>query len=389
MGSAAIALLGGLTPREFLKRHWQKQPLLIRGAFPGFTSPISPEELAGLACEAGVESRLVTQTRKAPGWRLRHGPFKHKDFTSLPRTRWTLLVQDVDKYLPSVAALLDPFRFIPSWRIDDLMISYATDGGSVGPHVDAYDVFLLQAEGMRRWDISTQPQEDADVAGLELKQVKSFHAEESWLLMPGDMLYLPPGVAHHGVAFGECLTFSIGFRAPSESEMLADFGGQVMQDARHDVHYADPDLLPVTHAGELTSEARARARQMLRKQLRPTDEILDIWFGRLMTEPKPWLRPVPPARRCTPTTLKSRLKAGRSLRWHPATRVAWFGSRHASHLFVDGMHHALPTRLAAFARLLGDSRVMEASALRHHISNPAAASLLLDLIDAGQCTWSR
>ncbi|MFI4922075.1 MAG: winged helix domain-containing protein, partial [Gammaproteobacteria bacterium] len=147
--------------------------------------------------------------------------------------------------------------------------------------------------------------------------------------------------------------------------------------------------LPVTHAGELTSEARARARQMLRKQLRPTDEILDIWFGRLMTEPKPWLRPVPPARRCTPTTLKSRLKAGRSLRWHPATRVAWFGSRHASHLFVDGMHHALPTRLAAFARLLGDSRVMEASALRHHISNPAAASLLLDLIDAGQCTWSR
>ena len=389
MRSPATALLGGLTPREFLKRHWQKQPLLIRGAFLGFTSPISPEELAGLACEAGVESRLVTQIRKAPGWRLRQGPFKHKDFTSLPRTRWTLLVQDVDKYLPPVAALLDPFRFIPSWRIDDLMISYAADGGSVGPHVDAYDVFLLQAEGMRRWDISTQPQQDADIPGLELKQVKDFHPEESWLLMPGDMLYLPPGVAHHGVAFGDCMTFSIGFRAPSQAEMLADFGGQLMQDARRDVHYADPDLVPATHGGELSTEARARARQMLRKQLRPTDETLDIWFGRLMTEPKPWLKPVPPTRRCTPATLKTRLRAGKSLCWHPAARVAWFDSRHAAHLFVDGVHHALPVRLAAFVRTLGDSRVMEASTLLRHAANPAVESLLLSFIDAGQCTWSR
>lgn len=389
MRSETTVLLGGLTPQEFLKRYWQKQPLLIRGAFPGFTSPISPEELAGLACEAGVESRLVTQTRKAPGWQLRHGPFKHKDFTRLPSARWTLLVQDVDKYLPSVAALLDPFRFIPSWRIDDLMISYAADGGSVGPHVDAYDVFLLQAEGMRRWDISIQPQEDADDPGLELKQVKRFRAEESWLLMPGDMLYLPPGVAHHGIAFGECLTFSIGFRAPSQAEMLTDFGGQLMQDARPDVHYADPDLLPAAHSGEISTAARARARQMLRQQLRPADETLDIWFGRLMTEPKPWLRPVPPSRRCMPATLKARLKEGRTLRWHPAVRVAWFETRHACHLFVDGMHHALPARLAGFAKILGDNRVLEAASLLRYTNNPAAEALLLKFIDAGQCTWSR
>ncbi len=389
MRAKASALLGGLTPREFLKRHWQKKPLLIRGAFPGFISPITPEELAGLACEAGVESRLVTQLRKPPGWRLRHGPFRHKDFTRLPRRGWTLLVQDVDKYLPAIASLLDPFRFIPSWRIDDLMISYATDGGSVGPHVDAYDVFLLQAEGMRRWSISTLPQQDADAPGLELKQVKSFQPEESWLLRPGDMLYLPPGVAHHGVAFGDCLTFSIGFRAPSEAEMLADLGAQLMQGARRDVHYTDPDMEPSGHTGEIIAAARARARKMLRAQLRPTDETLDIWFGRLMTEAKPWLKPSPPARRCTPALLKARLKQGKFLRWHPAVRVAWFDARRSCHLFVDGVHHPLPARLAGFVRMLGDSRVLDAGGLLRHAANPIAQDLLLGCINAGQCTWSR
>jgi len=389
MRAKASALLGGLTPREFLKQHWQKKPLLIRGAFPGLTSPITPEELAGLACEAGVESRLITQTRKAPGWKLRHGPFRHKDFTSLPRSRWTLLVQDVDKYLPAIASFLDPFRFIPSWRIDDLMISYAADGGSVGPHVDAYDVFLLQAEGMRRWDISTRSQEDADIPGLELKQVKTFRPEESWLLMPGDMLYLPPGVAHHGIAFGECLTFSIGFRAPSQAEMLADFGSHLMQAARRDVHYTDPDLVPTAHTGEISTEARARARQILRGQIRPSDETLDIWFGRLMTEPKPWLKPMPPSRRCTPVQLKTRLKQGKSLRWHPAVRVAWFDAHRACHLFVDGVHHPLPGRLKGLARMMGDARILEAARLLRHAANPAAETLLLGFINAGQCAWSR
>lgn len=389
MRSEASALLGGLTPREFLRQHWQKKPLLIRGAFPRFTTPVTPDELAGLACEEGVESRLVLQTRKAPGWGLRHGPFKHKDFAALPKNRWTLLVQDVDKYLPAVAALLDPFRFIPNWRIDDLMVSYAADGGSVGPHVDAYDVFLLQAEGMRRWDISAAPHAEARVPGLELKQVADFRAEDSWLLMPGDMLYLPPGVAHHGVAFGECMTFSIGFRAPSQAEMLSDFAGQVTQSADRGLHYADPDLVPTGRPGELSPGARARARRMLRTGLRPSDDELDIWFGRYMTEPKPWLKPQPPSRRCTPAILKARLKEGRSLRWHPAVRVAWFGTRRSSHLFVDGVHHTLPQRLSGLAQLLGDARQLDPQALLRHAAKPGAEALLLQFINAGQCTWAR
>lgn len=380
-------LLGGLTPAEFLKKHWQKQPLLVRGALPGFRSPISPEELAGLACEPGVESRLVIQGGKAPGWKLRHGPFRHAEFARLPNKRWTLLVQDVDKYLPGVAALLDPFRFIPNWRIDDLMISYAADGGSVGAHVDAYDVFLLQAAGMRRWDISTA--QYPDIPGLELKQVAGFKAEDSWLLQPGDMLYLPPGVAHHGVALGDCMTFSIGFRAPTQVEMLADFTGQLAQAVRRSAQYADPDLLPTEHPGEITAAARSRARRLLRSELRPSDADLDIWFGRYMTEPKPWLRPQPPSRRCTAAMLRTRLKQGRALHWHAAARVAWFDAQRGAHLFVDGVHHSLPRALRGFARMLGDNRVLEPALLLPYLGKPAARDLLLGLIDAGQCIWAR
>ena len=389
MASAeSSTLLGGLTPREFLKQYWQKRPLLIRAAFPGIAPPLSAEELAGLACEEGVESRLVVQTRKAPGWQLRHGPFLHKDFRKLPKSRWTLLVQDVDKQVPGVAGLLDPFRFIPDWRIDDVMVSYAADGGSVGPHVDAYDVFLLQVEGMRRWDISTQPQQEKMAPGLELKQVQAFAAEESWLLMPGDMLYLPPGVAHHGVAFGECMTCSIGFRAPSQTEMLADFAAVLMEGADSGIHYSDPDLTPADSAGEITQEARARARQMLRQQLRPSDDAMDIWFGRFMTEPKPWLRPVPSSRRTGTARFKAALDKGRTLAWHPAVRVAWFGARQACHLFVDGRHYPLAERLTGFAELLGGSRTLDAAKLKRLASNPELEKYLLAWLDAGQLVWT-
>ena len=387
MSSKTATLLGGLTPCGFMERHWQKKPLLVRGAFPELVPPLTPEELAGLACEDGVESRLVLQTKQAPGWKLRQGPFRHKDFTRLPRSRWTLLVQDVDKHVPAAARLLEPFRFIPNWRIDDLMVSYAADGGSVGPHVDAYDVFLLQAEGMRRWEIHSGPQEDLRRPGLELKLVKPFEPEESWLLMPGDMLYLPPGIAHHGIAFGDCMTFSIGFRAPSQEEMLADLSGQLIQDGGRGARYTDPDLRPTVHPGEISREVRARVRQMLRGALHPTDEVLDVWFGRYMTEPKPWLKPPPPTRRASIAALKTALARGRRLGWHPAVRVAWFAARQTCYLFVDGQHHPLPERFAAFAELMGDSREFKAAKLARLADNPPLGKLLLAWLDAGLLRW--
>ena len=379
-------LFGGLSPRSFLRKYWQKQPLLVRGAFPSVSPPLSPSELAGLACETGVDSRLVIRTRKAPGWKLNHGPFRYKDFAKLPHSHWTLLVQDVDKHVPNAASLLESFQFIPNWRIDDIMISYATDGGSVGPHVDTYDVFLLQLQGMRRWDINTAPHSEAETPGLELKQVKGFKAEDSWLLMPGDMLYLPPGVAHHGVAFGECMTCSIGFRAPSQAELMDDLAGQLVDSASRVDYYSDADLVPADHPGELSRTARSKVRQMLHARLQPSDEELDIWFGRYVTEPKAWLRPAVAARRCTPMRLKQRLARDKPLAWHPAVRVAWFDTRRTCHFFVNGKHHALPSKLARFARLLGDQRRFTAAELQRHIRDPLAESLIRSFIDAGQLT---
>ena len=190
--------LGDITPEQFLSEYWQKKPLLIRNAFPDFEPPVSADELAGLACEADVESRLIIQNPSNDEWSLENGPFDEERFASLPKTHWTLLVQAVDHWVPEAKALLDQFRFIPSWRIDDLMISYAPKGGGVGPHFDNYDVFLLQAEGQRRWEVGGQYHEgsprrnDAPVMILP-----EWDAEESFILNPGDMLYVPPQQLHH------------------------------------------------------------------------------------------------------------------------------------------------------------------------------------------------
>jgi 50S ribosomal protein L16 3-hydroxylase len=275
-------LLGGMSVEAFLRDYWQKKPLLIRSAWPGLDPVLSPEELAGLACEEWVESRLVREHGATP-WEVRHGPFAEEDFTTLPATHWTLLVQAVDRHVPAVAELLDHFRFIPAWRLDDLMISYAPEHGSVGPHVDNYDVFLLQGRGRRRWAINEHDHGMEDfIPGLELNILREFHATESWVLEPGDLLYLPPGVAHHGTALDDCMTLSIGFRAPARNETLAAFADDVLLH-HEDRHYRDPDLQPQTNSGELTAETLTRLRQMLREPL-ADDAVLDEWLGRQLTQ---------------------------------------------------------------------------------------------------------
>ena len=184
----------GLTQQQFLQQYWQKKPLLIRQAFSDFQSPISPDDLAGLACEPEIESRLIEEKGALGPWQVRSGPLTEDDFARLPSTHWTMLVQDVDKHLPELQSLLDPFRFIPDWRRDDLMVSYAPQHGSVGPHTDGYDVFLLQAMGERRWQINDKAMTDAAlIEGLDVQILQEFHPDQSWDLQPGDMLYLPPG----------------------------------------------------------------------------------------------------------------------------------------------------------------------------------------------------
>jgi len=383
------APLGKMTARGFLKRHWQKSPCLIRQAFPAFVSPISAADLAGLACESGMESRLVMRTRSSPGWRVRHGPFKPKDFDALPEKNWTLLVQDCDKYLSSLADLLLHFSFIPNWRIDDLMISYATAGGSVGPHVDAYDVFLLQAQGRRRWDITRKSQRPLHKPGLDLKLVRVFQPEHSWILEPGDMLYLPPGVAHHGVALGECMTFSIGFRAPSDAELLNDLSGVLMARLNPESRYADPDLKPANaDPGLLTRATRSAIRRRLRTAWSMPAAQLDEWFGCLVTESKPWLTPSKPRRKLSAAALWRKLAAGTKLARSPAARFAWFNAaRRGIKLFANGRCRTLPPRLAPVVQRLCRTRVFVAKDLQPCKHDPRGRTLLAELYNSGLLQW--
>ncbi len=235
-----LTQLGELSSEDFLRDYWQQKPLLIRQAFPNFQSPLSADELAGLACDTDTARLVLEKGGKTP-WEMQHGPLRKKDFAKLPATHWTLLINDIEKLLPEFTEIIEPFRFIPDWRIDDLMISYAVDGGSVGPHVDAYDVFLLQAQGQRRWQISSQTcVEDNFIPDIDLRIMQSFTAEEEWVLEPGDMLYLPPDVPHYGVAVGECMTYSIGFRAPSRADLLEDLLGHILEQPAMQERFRDP-----------------------------------------------------------------------------------------------------------------------------------------------------
>lgn len=279
-------ILGHLSIEEFLRDYWQKKPVLIRNAWPSFEPLLSAEELAGLSLEEEIESRIVQEEGPNEPWQVSSGPFNEETYQGLPKEKWTLLVQAVDQWIPEAADLLEHFRFIPSWRIDDLMISYAVDGGSVGPHYDQYDVFLLQAEGQREWRLGQMcSEESAVVQGPKIRLLEHFEESERLLLNPGDMLYLPPALAHHGIARGECMTYSIGFRAPSVAELSQVLADDVSQHSSDDLRYQDKDLSRQADNGLITPAASQRFRQLL-SDILDDDVRLQNTLGRLMTEPK-------------------------------------------------------------------------------------------------------
>ncbi|AYY59356.1 cupin domain-containing protein [Burkholderia multivorans] len=290
-------LLGGLTPAQFMRRYWQKKPLLIRQAMPGVKPPVTRDALFDLAADYDAESRLITHFRNK--WQLAHGPFEPGSLPAVTRDAWTLLVQGLDLHVDAARALLDRFRFIPDARLDDLMISYATNGGGVGPHFDSYDVFLLQVEGRRRWRIGAQ-QDLSLQAGVPLKILANFEPTDEWVLEPGDMLYLPPHIAHDGVADGECMTCSIGFRAPSACELgaqflyyLAERGG--LRDSGADDLYRDPKQPAVAAPAELPPAMVERVAEIvdaIRWRKRDVAEFL----GCYLSEPKSNVVFEPPAR---------------------------------------------------------------------------------------------
>lgn len=293
----AIQILGGITASDFLNEYWQKKPLLIRQAIPEFSGLLTPDELAGLACEEDVQSRIVEEINGH--WQVMRGPFDEKEFSRLPydanpNHRWTLLVQSVNHHLPEASALLQKFNFIPHARLDDLMVSYAPDGGGVGPHFDSYDVFLLQGQGKRLWRISEQ----TDLTLIEdapLRILKNFNIAQEWILEAGDMLYLPPHLAHWGIAISDgntdCMTYSIGFRAPKNQELATEFLGYLQDKMNQDAMtidgiYQDADLVLQNHPAEISTDMVTKVAAILEKICWTHSDIGDF-LGRYLSEPKP------------------------------------------------------------------------------------------------------
>jgi 50S ribosomal protein L16 3-hydroxylase len=340
----------GMPPADFLRDYWQKRPLLIRNAFPGFVSPIAPEDLAGLACEEAALSRLVAHNRTEDQWLLQHGPFDEALFPQLGDHDWTLLVQDVDKWDADIAALLPAFDFLPRWRIDDVMVSFAATGGSVGAHVDQYDVFLLQAQGRRRWQVDASSALGRNAPPLdfrddvELKLLRTFNPTHDWVLGPGDMLYLPPGVPHHGVAVDPCLTFSIGMRAPAAAELLGDFVDTLAADADEALRYRDPDLAPATDPNEIDDAAMVRVVEALNALRMNDPDRLGDWFGRFITLYRSAGEVAAPEIVQPRIEVEWDLSQGARLLRHPWTRMAWRKAGKEGRLFVSGRELVLPRR---------------------------------------------
>ncbi len=375
-GSARQPL--GMPPAQFLRDYWQKRPLLIRNAFPGFVPPIQPEDLAGLACEEGALSRLIRHDEARERWQVQTGPLSEADFAKTGDANWTLLVQDVDKWDADVAALLEPFAFLPSWRLDDIMISYAEPGGGVGAHVDQYDVFLIQGLGQRHWAISTDPAAPKDFRpDVELKQLAEFTPTHEWLLDPGDILYLPPDVPHDGVAFGgPCMTISVGMRAPSQAELTGDLADYLAERLHDEQRYADPDLAPAKAAGEIDAAALGRLRRALPFAAALDEDTLRDWFGRFITRYRVAQTPAPPARAVGEAALRKQLADGARLLRHPWSRLAWSRGKSGATLYANGQ--AWPAPLALAKQLCAQRELAPGAA-----PSAAAMELLLALVNDG------
>jgi 50S ribosomal protein L16 3-hydroxylase len=368
-----LPLLGGLTAQQFMRRHWQKKPLLVRQAVPDMMPPIDRQALFALAEREDVESRLIRHGKA--GWALRHGPLARKALPALKQPGWTLLVQGVDLHHQGAHELLRQFRFVPDARLDDLMISYASDTGGVGAHFDSYDVFLLQTHGRRRWsigkqrDLSLQP-------GVPLKILANFEPEQSFVLEPGDMLYLPPRYAHEGVAVGgDCMTYSIGLRSPAAAPLGADLlvriaeaHAEALQDegARAAVHYRDPTQAALANPAAMPPALQAFARDAVKAALRDAD-IIDRALGESMTEPKAsvWF---------DQGDLPSALNA---VALDRRTRMLY----DERHLYINGESFRASGRDARLMRLLADQRVLGPRELTG--ASEDALALLSDWCEAG------
>jgi len=344
-----MQLLGGLNAQRFLSQFWQKKPLLVRNAIPDFKGVVQAPELFALAMRNDIESRLVS--RRSGAWHLREGPFSRTELARLPRTGWTLLVQGLNLELSAADALLRRFRFLPYARLDDVMVSHAAPGGGVGPHFDSYDVFLLQGPGRRRWRVGKLRNPALDPAA-PLKILRNFRPESEWLLDPGDMLYLPPGWAHEGVALEPCFTYSIGFRAPSHADTAREFLAFLQDRVVLDGLYADPGLKPQRHAAEIPQRMVQQAVAVARR-IRWHRKDVARFLGEYLSSPKSQVVFSRPRRPHSPARF-AELCSTRGLRLDLRTRMLFRGRD----FFVNGEGLDPPGPLRARLARLADERAL-------------------------------
>lgn len=341
---APTALLGGLSPAQFMRDYWQKKPLLIRQAIPGVQPPLASRDLFALAASDEVESRLIVQ--KGADWSMQHGPLSKRAIPPVKQPTWTLLVQGLDMHVPQARQLLERFRFIPDARLDDVMMSFASDGGGVGPHYDSYDVFLLQVEGRRRWRIGST-QDKTLVPDMPLKILANFVPEQEWLLEPGDMLYLPPMWAHDGIADGPCMTCSVGFRVPDQAGLTAELLLRMSDhiETPSAQLYEDADQVATASPARMPEQLLAFAKQGVAKLL-DDPHALATALGELMTEPKPLVFFEP----------ADALQAGQGVRLHPRSRIL-FDERN---VFINGESWQATASQGAVLRCLAHMHTLSA-----------------------------
>ncbi len=376
--------LGKLSQREFLERYWQKRPLLIKKALHPFPDVISPEEVAGMSCDERVESRLIMEKGGKKPWEMRRGPFKPAMFNKLPKTHWTILVNGVDRFIPRVNAFLDHFSFVPFWRMDDIMVSYADDKGNVGAHVDNFDVFLVQAAGKREWMIEDRavPKDDF-IPDLPVRLLKKFKPTHKWVLEPGDILYLPPRFPHHGIARGKgCMTISVGFRAPTQAEILNSVVSSAMSQLDDTARYSDPDLKP--HApGEISRDALRKISDTIQHAI-GSEAFLGDWLGRFATETygdvnlESTAHPVPAGK------VASEVKSASFIVRAEGARFAYIRSgKKGVSFFANGQRQELNGKAAACAQLLADHVVVGTDRIVPLLADAKAKKLLSELLGAG------
>jgi 50S ribosomal protein L16 3-hydroxylase len=348
-----LTLLGGLTVNEFLRDYWQKKPLLVRQAVPGFKGLLDPQQLIGLACRNDVQARLATYQRKQ--WKLRYEPFEPEDFEGLSKKgKWSVLVQGVNHFLPKGAELVKQFDFIPHARLDDLMVSYAPKGGGVGPHFDVYDVFLVQGLGHRRWQLSMQKDQTL-IEGAPLRLLKDFRVEQEWIVEAGDLLYLPPHCAHNGIAEDDCMSYSIGFRTPWYQELAEQFLVYLQDRIEIAGTYADPDLKAQKHPAEIGPDMLQQVGRAIRK-VRWDDEDIANFFGSYMSEPKPHIFFGAPAKPLTEVRFGQAIQKS-GLKLDLKTLMLCHGST----LFINGDSYPVGQGCYRILRDLADARSLPPS----------------------------